>query len=76
MILSSKMHYEIALTYLRDAAEASLMLEEKHLLQRRAARFAELSRRAAVLEADEGKREGAPLKPIPLWATDPRSDAA
>ena len=51
MILSSRMHYAIALTFLQDAAEANLTLEEKRLLQRRAARFAELSRRAAVLEA-------------------------
>jgi hypothetical protein len=69
MILSSRTHYAIALTFLQDAAEANLTLEEKRLLQRRAARFAELSRRAAVLEAEEGKREEAPLRPIPLWAT-------
>jgi hypothetical protein len=66
MILSSKEHYAIALTFLQDAAEANLTLEEKRQLQRRAARFAELSRRAAVLEAEEGKRE-APLRPFPLW---------
>ena len=64
MILSSKEHYAIA--FLQDAAEANLTLEEKRQLQRRAARFAELSRRAAVLEAEEGKRE-APLRPFPLW---------
>ena len=69
MILSSRMHYAIALTFLQDAAEANLTLEEKRLLQRRAARFAELSRRAAVLEAEEGKPEAAVLRPIPLWAT-------
>jgi len=71
MILSSKQHHAIALGYLRDAAEANLTLEEKRQLQRRAARFAELSRRAAVLEAEEGKSEEAPPKPIPLWATNP-----
>jgi hypothetical protein len=68
MILSSRMHYAIALTLLQDAAEANLTLEEKRLLQRRAARFAELSRRAAVLEAEEGNTLEAPLKPLPLWA--------
>ena len=67
MILSSKEHYAIALTFLQDAAEANLTLEEKRQLQRRAARFAELSRRAAVLEAEEGKPEEAPLRPFPLW---------
>jgi hypothetical protein len=41
----------------------------RRLLQSRAARFAELSRRAAVLEAEEGKPEEAPLRPIPQWAT-------
>lgn len=64
MILSSRTHYAIALTFLQDAAEANLTLEEKRLLQRRAARFAELSRRAAVLEAEEGKPEEAPMRPI------------
>ena len=73
MTLSSKMHHAIALSYLREAAKASLTLEEKRILQRRAARFAELSRRAAVLETEEG-RPKAPLRPLPLWAT--KSDAA
>ena len=73
MTLSSNMHHAIALSYLRDAAEANLTLEEKRILQRRAARFAELSRRAAVLESEEG-RVAAPLRPLPLWAT--KSDAA
>ena len=71
MIFSSKMHYAIALTFLQDAAEANLTLEEKRQLQRRAARFAELSRRAAVLEAEEGNTVEAPLKPLPLWAIRP-----
>ena len=68
MILSSKLHYAIALTYLRDAAKVNLTLEEKRQLQRRAARFAELSRRAAVLEAEEGKLSEASLRALPLWA--------
>ena len=34
MILSSRTHYAIALTFLQDAAEANLTLEEKRLLQR------------------------------------------
>jgi hypothetical protein len=76
MVLSSKKHYAIALAYLRDAAEANLTLEEKRQLQRRAARFAELSRRAALLEAEEGKPEEAPLRPIPLWATNATTEAA
>ena len=73
MTLRSKMHNAIALSYLRDAAEANLTLEEKRMFQSRAARFAELSRRAAVLEAEEG-RPKASLRPLPLWAT--KSDAA
>ena len=67
MILSSKKHHAIALAYLRHAAEANLTLEEKRQIQSRAARFAELSRRAAVLEAEEGKKASA--KALPLWTT-------
>ena len=68
MIPSWRMHYAIALTILQDAAEANLTLEEKRQLQKRAARFAELSRRAAVLEAEAGNTVEASLKPLPLWA--------
>ena len=53
--------------YLRDAANANLTLEEKRQLQRRAARFAELSRRVAVPEAEEGKLAEASLRALPLW---------
>ena len=49
MMLSSKLHYAIALAYLRDAAKANLTLKEKRQLQRRAARFAELSREQPCL---------------------------
>jgi hypothetical protein len=66
MLLSSKLHYAIALAYLRDAAKANLTLKEKR--QRRAARFAELSRRAAMLEAEEGKLAEVSLRALPLWA--------
>ena len=54
MILSSKLHYAIALAYLRDAAKANLTLEEKRQLQRRAGASAVESRRRmpAVFDID------------------------
>ena len=69
MILSSKDALCNCADLSTGRGGSELTLEEKRQLQRRAARFAELSRRAAVLEAEEGKPEEAVLRPVPLWAT-------
>jgi hypothetical protein len=67
-MIHSRQHYALALAFLRYAAAANLTLEEKHRFKKRAACFAELSRRAMALEAEEREPEEAPLRPIPLWA--------